>query len=195
MTHKNRYNPQIHHRRSIRLAGYDYTQAGAYFITICTHNRQNLFGEVVAGEMVLNENGRIVAACWLDLARHFPHITLGEWVVMPNHIHGIIVIVVGRGEASATKTVDNPDGLRADASPLQPQPNGTDSGSIGAMVQNFKSVASRKINKQRGTPGTPVWQRNYWEHIIRNEQAYQRIAHYIANNPAQWDADSLWSSP
>lgn len=180
MTNKSQYNPQIHHRRSIRLAGYDYTQAGAYFITICTHDRQNLFGEIVDGEMVLNEYGRIVAACWLDLARHFPHITLGEWVVMPNHIHGIIVIVVGyrRGEASA-----------ADASPLPP--NGTDPGSIGAMVQNFKSVASRKINKQRGTPGTQVWQRNYWEHIIRDEQAYQRIAHYIANNPAQWDADSL----
>jgi REP element-mobilizing transposase RayT len=188
MTKKSRYNPQIHHRRSIRLAGYDYTQAGAYFITICTHNRQNLFGDIVDGEMVLNEYGRIVAACWLDLARHFPHITLGEWVVMPNHMHGIIVIVVGRGEASATKTLDKPDGS-ADASP-QP-PNGTDSGSIGAMVQNFKSVASRKINKQRGTPGTQVWQRNYWEHIIRDEQAYQRIAHYITNNPAQGDADSL----
>jgi hypothetical protein len=99
------------------------------------------------------------------------------------------VIVVGRGEASATNPLGKQDTLTADASP-QP-PNGTDSGSIGAMVQNFKSVASRKINKQRGTPGTQVWQRNYWEHIIRDEQAYQRIVHYIANNPAQWDADSL----
>ncbi len=188
MTNKSQYNPQIHHRRSIRLVGYDYTQAGAYFITICTHNRQNLFGKIVNGEMVLNEHGRVAAACWLDLARHFPHITLDEWVVMPNHIHGIIVIVTGRGEASA-----EPSGLSnvsvADASPQQP--NGTDSGSIGAIIQNFKSVASRKINKQRGTPGTQVWQRNYWEHIIRNEQAYQRIADYIVNNPAQWDADSL----
>ena len=178
MTNKPRYNPQIHHRRSIRLAGYDYTQAGMYFITICTHNRQNLFGEIVDGEMVLNESGKIVATCWQELARHFPNITLGEWVVMPNHIHGIIIIVVGRGEASA-----------ADASPLQP--NGTQPGSIGAVVQNFKSVAARKINKLRGTAGQTVWQRNYWERIIRDEQAYQRIAQYIINNPAQWGADSL----
>jgi putative transposase len=176
VTNKSQYNPQIHHRRSIRLSGYDYTQAGRYFITICTYNRQNLFGEIVNGEMALNEYGRIVAACWQELARHFPNITLGEWVIMPNHVHGIIVI--GRGEASA-----------ADASPLQP--NGTQPGSIGAMAQNFKSVAARKINKLRGTPGTAVWQRNYWEHIIRDQQAYQRIAQYIINNPAKWDEDSL----
>lgn len=106
MTNKSQYNPQIHHRRSIRLSGYDYTQAGRYFITICTYNRQNMFCEIVNGEMALNEYGRIVAACWQELARHFPNITLGEWVIMPNHVHGIIVI--GRGEASA-----------ADASPLK----------------------------------------------------------------------------
>lgn len=181
MTNKSRYNPQIHHRRSIRLVGYDYTQAGMYFITICTHDRQNLFGEIVNEEMVLNEYGKIVAASWQELAGHFPNIMLGEWVVMPNHIHGIIVIVVGRGEASA-----------ADASPLQP--NGTQPGSIGAMVQNFKSVAARKINKLWGTPGTTVWQRNYWEHIIRNEETHQRIANYIISNPAKWDEDSLRSS-
>lgn len=191
MMAKSRYNPQIHHRRSIRLAGYDYTQAGAYFITICTHKRQNLFGDIVNGEMILNEYGKIVATCWQELARHFPHITLGEWVIMPNHVHGIIVI--GRGEAPADdqSTTTSSDNRRV----LRPSPpNGTDPGSVGAIVQNYKSVASRKINKLRSTAGAPVWQRNYWEHIIRNEQAYQRIANYIINNPAQWGADSLRGS-
>lgn len=188
---KSRYNPQIHHRRSIRLAGYDYTQAGAYFITICTHKRQNLFGDIVNGEMILNEYGKIAANSWQELARHFPHITLGEWVIMPNHVHGIIVI--GRGEAPADEqsTTTLSDNRRV----LRPSPpNGTDPGSVGAIVQNYKSVASRKINKLRSTAGAPVWQRNYWEHIIRNEQAYQRIANYIINNPAQWGADSLRGS-
>lgn len=191
MMAKSRYNPQIHHRRSIRLAGYDYTQAGAYFITICTHKRQNLFGDIVNGEMILNEYGKIAANSWQELARHFPHITLGEWVIMPNHVHGIIVI--GRGEAPADdqSTTTLSDNRRV----LRPSPpNGTDPGSVGAIVQNYKSVASRKINKLRSTAGAPVWQRNYWEHIIRNEQAYQRIANYIINNPAQWGADSLRGS-
>jgi REP element-mobilizing transposase RayT len=191
MMAKSRYNPQIHHRRSIRLAGYDYTQAGAYFITICTHKRQNLFGDIVNGEMILNEYGKIAANSWQELARHFPHITLGEWVIMPNHVHGIIVI--GRGEAPADdqSTTTSSDNRRV----LRPSPpNGTDPGSVGAIVQNYKSVASRKINKLRSTAGAPVWQRNYWEHIIRNEQAYQRIANYIINNPAQWGADSLRGS-
>ncbi|MFZ2632731.1 MAG: hypothetical protein WA081_06035 [Desulfosalsimonadaceae bacterium] len=103
MTDNTRYNPQIHHRRSIRLKGYDYSRTGAYFITICAHNRLCLFGEIIDGEMRANPCGETAAACWRDLPRHFETITLGDWVVMPNHIHGILVI--GRGEASAVESL------------------------------------------------------------------------------------------
>jgi REP element-mobilizing transposase RayT len=183
------YNPHIHHRRSIRLTGYDYTQAGAYFITICTHKRDFLFGEIVDGAMYLNELGNIAADCWYSLRRHFPHISLAEWVIMPNHMHGIVII--GRGEAFA-KDILVAAGISVNDPPLRP--NGTKPGSVGAIVQNYKSITTRKINKQRSTAGVSVWQRNYWEHIIRNEQAYQRIANYIINNPGQWHNDSLRTS-
>ncbi|MFM7372811.1 MAG: hypothetical protein ACKO2Z_34520, partial [Sphaerospermopsis kisseleviana] len=87
------YNPEIHHRRSIRLKGYDYSQIGAYFVTICTHHRNCLFGEIVDGEMKLNTNGEVAKGCWLSIPRHFQNVELDEFVIMPNHVHGIIIIV------------------------------------------------------------------------------------------------------
>lgn len=150
-----------HHRRTIRLQGYDYASAGAYFVTVCTQERASLFGEVAAGEMALSAYGEIVACYWKEIPRHF-QATLDAWVVMPNHVHGIIVIT-GRGEAlSATD----------DASPLREGggPRGAAPGSLAAIIQNVKAVSARRINALRGSPGARVWQRNYYEHVIRNDR-------------------------
>jgi len=168
-----RYDPQKHHRRSIRLKGYDYSQAGAYFITICTKDRACLFGEVVDGEMRLNALGQIVQDVWHDLPNHV-NVVLDAFVVMPNHVHGIVIIpddtvvVVGAGS--------------------EPAPTTTRHG-LPEIVRQFKTFSARRINELRGTPGLPVWQRNYYEHIIRNEESLHRIRAYIANNPLKWALD------
>jgi putative transposase len=180
------YNPNIHHRRSIRLKGYDYASPGAYFITICTRDRVCYFGNVVKGEMRLNQLGECVRSVWQNLPHHFSDLTLDEFVVMPNHMHGILVLNgTCRGEAFANQGSDQSHPVDANASPLLP-PHGTKPGSIAAIVQNFKSVSTRKINQIRKTPGTPIWQRDYYEHIIRNENALHNIRRYIASNPASW---------
>jgi REP element-mobilizing transposase RayT len=173
-------------RHSIRLSGYDYSQAGAYFVTICTLNRRLLFGEIHDGEMHLNAFGRMASAQWLLLAYHFTNLELGEFVIMPNHVHGILVIT-GRGEASPDN-LSFPSNLPfKDASPLRP--NGTLPGSIGAIIQNFKSITSRKINLHSGKSKERFWQRNYYEHIIRNEQDMLTITDYILANPQNWVKD------
>jgi len=169
-----------HHRRSIRLKGYDYTQPGAYFVTICTQDRQHLFGEVVDGEMRLNEAGEIVCAAWFKTAQLRSYVVLheDEFVVMPNHVHGIIWIVDDDG--GATRRVAPTQNNR----PAGPVP-----GSIGAIVGQFKSTVARRVNELRSTPGVPVWQRNYYEHIIRNDRALNIIRRYIAENPLRWHLD------
>jgi len=180
------YDPQRHRRRSIRLRGYDYTQPGVYFITICTHQRAPLFGQVVDGEMVLNVYGEIVRTCWREIPDHFPHVELDAFVVMPNHIHGIIVIVdhvVGATHASPLRH------MHTSRPSERVPPRGPASGSLGAIVGSFKSAVTRRINALRGTPGAPVWQRNYYEHIIRSERALDAIRQYIAENPARWHLD------
>jgi len=163
-------------RRSIRLKGYDYSQPGAYFITIVTQDRVCLFGVVVDGEMRLNEWGEIARQCWFDIPAHFPDAALDECVVMPNHIHGVIVLV------------DSPVGATHE-SPLPTRPRGPKRQSIASIVGSSKSAVSKRINHHRGTPGAPVWQRNYYEHITRNEQSLNRIRQYIADNPQRWAFD------
>jgi REP-associated tyrosine transposase len=153
------YDPRKHHRRSIRLKDYDYTQLGAYFVTILAWQRQEIFGQIQAGSMNLSPAGEVVWKAWEDLPRHFQNIALGSAVVMPNHFHGII-IVNGRGEASATWFKREAQSMPADASPLH-GPKGTKPYSLGAIIQNFKSVTSRKIASVMGTTGVPIWQRNY----------------------------------
>lgn len=224
----NKYNPQIHHRRSIRLKGYDYTRHGVYYVTICTHRREHLFGEVVDGSMVLNPFGRVVATYWQRIPRHFPRVQLGTWVVMPNHIHGIIIITddgddddddggdVCRGEASPhaspyanmpenteapgpeepgggclAPTVTTPGMADAPTDGAMPMPNGAPSGSVGAIVGNVKSTITRRINQMRRTPGAAVWQRGYWERVVRTLEEHVRIEDYILANPARWQADDL----
>ncbi len=196
-----RYNPDKHHRRSIRLRGYDYTQSGAYFVTIVTQDRELLFGDVVDGEMVLSAYGRVAVTMWQCIPRHFSQVELDEWVVMPNHIHGIIVIVdVTRatgdafpakrsGELGAAHGEIAIASLVPDGECIAPT-GGPPSGSLGAVVGNFKSVVTRRVNRMRKTSGVRVWQRNYYERIIRNERELNTIRRYIHDNPAHWCNDT-----
>ena len=183
----------VRNRRSVRLRGYDYSQAGAYFITICTQNRRYLFGTIVGGRMVLNDAGRTAATCWLQIPDHFPNVELDEWVVMPNHMHGIVVMVDASANATAPPVGANNysplpvDSAIPDDSPLQ-RPTGT-SRTIGSMVRGFK-IGVTKWYRQR-LDASQIWQRNYWEHIIRNEQELNRVRRYIVDNPLQWEQDSL----
>ena len=162
------YDPNKHHRRSIRLKGFDYTRENAYFVTICTQNQACLFGEIVNGQIRLNDAGRVAQMMWKAIPAHFPHVEIDAWIVMPNHVHGIIIIV-GATHAS-------------------PQ-SGPPKGSLGAIVGSYKSAVSRQINQLHRTPGATVWQRNYYEHIIRDAAALDRIRKYISDNPAHWAED------
>ncbi len=187
-----KYDPQKHHRRSIRLRGYDYSQPGWYFVTIVTHKRQNIFGRVANGQMVLNDAGEIVKTEWLKTREIRGNIKLDAFVIMPNHIHGIIVIMDNFAGAYC-----NTPPLHYRHTPLQQHrhavtPFQSPSKTIGAIVRGFKSAATKQINQIRNTPGMPVWQRNYWDHIIRNERELNRIRNYIINNPKKWNDDRFF---
>ncbi len=168
------YDPRLHHRRSIRLKGHDYASAGAYFVTMVTHGKRCLFGEVVGGVMRLNVAGRIVAEEWLRSAQVRSEVTMDAFVVMPNHIHGIVVI----DRPTPTSLLPADLAIATAAGPR--------SRSIGALVAGFKAAASRRIHACRGGSGPLVWQRNYYEHIVRDEVGLGRIRQYIADNPARW---------
>ncbi len=241
---KQQPSPRIHHRRSIRLKGYDYTQAGAYFVTIVTQDRAHLFGEVVNGEMRLNEYGQIVCEEWFRTAALRANVRLfdDEFVVMPNHIHGIIWITddgnIDTGDAgvagddvgaqrrcaptsASTQTIfpSTPTTSTTPTSASTPTTSNTHTsastptipnaqnapatthtsptihdinvapGSLGAIVRAFKSAVAQRINTLRRTPSGAVWQRNYYEHIIRNDDALNRIRQYIRDNPRRWELD------
>ena len=157
-------------RRSIRLKGYDYAQTGAYFVTLCTQNRKCLFGDIVDGKMVLNDAGRAVFDTWQWLGTQYDYVELDEWMIRPNHMHGIIVITGGGRGGSRTAPTEK----------RKP---------VGRLVGAFKTVSTKRINQMRGTPGAKLWQRNYYEHIIRNDIEWHRIREYIASNPARWESD------
>ncbi|KPL82164.1 hypothetical protein SE15_13880 [Thermanaerothrix daxensis] len=239
-----RYDPTKHHRRSIRLKGYDYSQAGAYFITIVTQDRACLFGEVVDGAMRLNEYGRIVEFTWHDLVNHVTGIVLDTFVVMPNHVHGIVIITdapddvtVGAGsepaptatnpaptatkpaptttnlaptitkpapttmEPAPTATKPAPATMEPAPTTTEPAPTTTDRAptitttakpkrhALPEIIRQFKTFSARRINQCRQTANVAVWQRNYYEHIVRDEHALNRIRRYILDNPARWAFD------
>jgi REP element-mobilizing transposase RayT len=184
-----------HNRQSIRIPGFDYSQPGSYYVTICAHQRERLFGSIRNGVMVLNEYGRVVADAWVHTSIVRPNIELGDWIIMPDHIHGIIQIVadengnpdVGAMRRIAPTTEDiisNPIEIN-DPNTIQ-NPHGARPGSIGAIIGQIKSITAKRINAIRNTPGTHVWQRNYYEHIIRDSEDYERIQWYIRNNPSTW---------
>jgi len=163
-----------HNRRSIRLRSYNYAQAGKYFVTICIHDRrQRLFGDVANGKMIENDHGNIVRNCWDDLSVRYSHIQLDEFAIMPNHIHGIIVI----------RDAANCD--RAPTKTVKPRPI-----TLGNIVAYFKYQSTKQINSIRQHGIEKVWQRNYFEHVIRNEESLFVIRNYIRDNPIKWDLDS-----
>lgn len=164
-------NPDIHHRRSNRLREYDYSLAGGYFVTICTWQRKCLFGEIVDGEMQLNNLGNHVCETWTGIPRHYRHVALDAFVVMPNHIHGIIYI----------SDVETRAGLK---------PAPTDKWhDLSEIIRGFKTFSSRRINESRNNQGWPVWQRNFYDRVLRNGDELTRARAYTINNPLQWVKD------
>ncbi len=181
------YDPKVHHRRSIRLPGYDYSQPGEYSVTICTENKEHLFGQVVEGEMHRNAFGDHVAVCWKWLACQYPYVELDEWIVMPNHLHGIIVITDCRGGSRSDRDRSRtaPTLGAVDESPNAP----TKRKPLGRLVGAFKTVSTERFHEMGGTPGAPLWQRDFYEHIIRNGDELNKIREYIQTNPLRWDTD------
>ncbi|CAK8721681.1 MAG: REP element-mobilizing transposase RayT [Candidatus Electronema aureum] len=190
------YNPDIHHRRSIRLQGYDYSQDGAYFITICVQGRECLFGDIAEGGMRMNEAGKMILQIWNELPQRFSNAEIDILAVMPNHLHGIIFLH-RRGEPCvrpASHCISSlPSNTKGDH---KDRPYGTLPDSIGRLVQAFKSITTNQyihgVKKQgwRPFPGR-LWQRNYWEHIICDETELEKTREYVQNNPAQWALDEL----
>jgi len=174
-----KYNPEIHHRRSIRIKDYDYSREGLYFITICTFNHKCLFGYIDNDEMILNEFGKITCHEWLQTGEIRKNVVLQEFVIMPNHMHGILEIndSIRRGtmHRAPTERFGKPT-----------------SNTIPTIVRGFKSTVTKQINNIRNTPGQSVWQRSYYEHIIRNEKSYNQISEYIRYNPEKWLKDKYY---
>lgn len=189
-----KYDPDIHHRRSIRLREYDYSATGAYFVTICTQGRECRFGVVADGTMHLNDAGSMVSEWWLKLPGKFPCVVLDECTIMPNHFHGIIVI-------NDADTVGAPP---CGCPPLNVEhenqgehkvrPYGTVAGSVGRIVQAFKSITTTAYIRGVNVCGWPpfpgrLWQRNYYERVIRDERELDAARKYILENPIKWHLD------
>lgn len=215
MRGKSAYNPDIHHRRSIRKKGYDYSDPGVYYITICSHDQEQLFGVVENNCVSLNGYGEIVRNTWYDLVNHVGGITLDAFVVMPNHFHGIVVIgdidvgtndndvggmkyvvgadtvgiganvsAVGAGSEPAPTESMITTGFTSPNAPNVPKRHG-----LPEIVRQLKTFSARRINQMRGTPGVPVWQRNYYERIIRDDSELYHVRQYIINNPKNCVSD------
>ena len=159
------HRSQRHARRSIRLPSYDYSRAGAYFVTLCIQGRECLLGEVVNDRVELSDMGHFVKEAWEGLAMQYSYVELDEYVVMPNHLHGVIVI------SSETPSV-------------------TERKSLGRVIGAFKTISTKQINSMRSISGQSIWQRSYYEHIIRNDGELNRVREYVMNNPMQWHLDT-----
>lgn len=240
---------EISRRKALRLQGYDYRQPGAYFFTTVIHNRENLLGQIRDTIFEPTIAGRIVLKTWQDLPKHYPHIVLDSFVIMPNHVHGIIFLeecssVAGRGGSvefnpNACEPSDpplqlgdhfssgagrggsvgfNPNAYQRSDPPVQlgdhfssgagrggsvefnpnacqpsdPPLPGKERHGLPEIIRAFKSFSARRINLMRGTPGEPVWQRNYYEHIIRDSRGLEQIQKYILGNVALWEQDELY---
>ena len=191
-----KYNPEIHHRKSIRLKGFDYSQGGYYFVTICTHNREHLFGEIADGVIKLNKYGKIVKEELLRTEEIRQNIKIDYFVIMPNHIHLILIIkeqylnyydVVGVhcNEPLQQNPYNNNEPLLQNTEKF----GKSTKNSLSTIIKLLKSTITKQINDIRNSPGLPIWQRNYYEHIIRNEKELYEIRKYIDNNPLNWNDD------
>lgn len=178
----------FYERRSVRLRDYDYAQEGMYYVTICTFQRERLFGDITDGVVALSKLGTIAHAIWQSLPNQFAHIDIDEFVIMPNHVHGIITITQYMGGM-------NPAPTARCISPIQIM----GSGSLGEIVRWFKGRTSYECNRVVGAAFMPpmqtrisaIWQRNYYEHVIRDEEDLNRIRQYIRDNPMNWADDEL----
>ena len=188
------YNSKKYHRRTIRLNNYDYASKGAYFITICTCQKENIFGDVVGGKIVLNDIGMIVDRYWNKIQNYFLNVETDEYIIMPNHVHGIIFIL---NELKNTTRAQQPLPTRGCHAPTDDARNGThgrkfgdmEPGSISSIICTLKSLTTRTVNKQMRIKGGTIWQRNYFERIIRNKNELNKIRLYIVNNPVNWEMD------
>jgi putative transposase len=183
------YDARLHHRRSIRLKDYDYAQQGAYYLTICIHERRFCLGEVEAGQVRLSDAGQMVNSWWVELAEKFKGIELDYYVVMPNHIHGIVVIGGdGVGADLGVRPREEWQIKRGQTQRSAP--------TLGEMVQWFKTMSTNDYIRNVKTGSFPrfnkyFWQRNYYEHVIRNDEDLNRAREYIQLNPLKWEEDDL----
>jgi putative transposase len=201
----NQYNPNKHHRKSIRLKGYDYSQVGLYFITICCQNRLHLFGNVINKQMILNDAGKMIEKWYIELENKFPNIQCHEMIVMPNHIH-FIIENVGSVGADLRVCPNNSDlsetkKSETDLSETKKSVSETLGEHVGSplhrVIQWFKTMSTneyiRGVKNNNWVPfDGKLWQRNYWEHVIRNDNSYQKISEYIINNPSKWNEDTFY---
>jgi REP element-mobilizing transposase RayT len=165
-----------YHRHSIRLKNYDYSSPGYYFVTICTYNRACLLSEIKNSKIILTPLGKMVKSTWNDLPNHNSHIQLDELIIMPNHVHGIIIIQDNESVGAGSEPAPTND--------IKPTRHG-----LPEIIRQFKTFSARRINKKRQTMGYPVWQRNYYEHVIRGEKELYQIKNYIIDNPHKWELD------
>ncbi len=169
-------NKPIHNRKSIRLPDYDYSQNGAYFVTICSYQKSHLFGDIQNGQIILNKIGATAKACWEAIPDHFTDVTLLDSVIMPNHIHGIIVIQndndLNKNKFSKGATCCAPT-----------------KGSLGEIIRSFKGAVTRTVNSQTLPVPGQLWQRGYYEHVIVSDRELRQISDYISNNPVNWGSD------
>jgi len=176
------YDPEIHHRRSIRWRGHDYSSPGAYFVTGCERHKRHIFGEVIEGEMHLNSIGEIVAACWKWLGKNYSHVVLDEWVVMPNHMHGIIILTDVGAVREPPPGTHAPAHVGAVREPPLRKP-------LGRLIGAFKTASTNRINTVQNTHGSSVWQRDFHDRVIRDNDELEKIREYIRTNPLRWESD------
>ena len=167
-------------RRATRLRGYHYGQTGGYFVTICLQDQKCILGKIMDGRMYLNEIGKIVVACWNRIPQHFCAVELDVSVVMPNHIHGVILLGTERTKCPCPPTHTQPNRRGEVSSPT-----------LGQIVAYFKYQSTKYVNQYRDIAGTQIWQRNYYDHVLRDDIDLQRIRQYIRDNPMQWELDPL----
>ena len=184
----------MNRRKQLRLKHYDYSQPGSYFITLCSYHNQCIFGDVVDNEIILNQLGKLVDFTWLDLPNHVSGIKLDAFVIMPNHIHGIITIIdrtphVGGGSSESFRLShlnEPPPTLSGrPVMVIKQKP-------LSEIVRQFKTFSAQRINRFRGTKYSHVWQRDYYDRVIRNEIAYQKVFEYIQSNPMKWKMDKYY---
>ncbi len=189
-------------RKSLRLVGFDYSQAGAYFVTICLNKREHLLARVEDARVALTPFGILVSEAWVDLPRHYRNVSLDTVVIMPDHLHGIIAL----SDCADRAQKEERAGLRP--APTDPETNALvgaglrpalppagKMASLSEVIRALKTFSARRINELRGTPGEPLWQRGYYEHVIRNGRELNFARRYIHNNPLQWTLDDAGEFP